>query len=585
MARDFMRDRLGLEPPIAERDRHPIPGKRALTDSLEGPPSVQLQREAGADHQAPDAHRIATAGVQSASDPLPHLATIQTSFGRHDVGGVRAHVGGPAAEASASLGASAYAYGDRVGFAAAPDLHTAAHEAAHVVQQRAGVSLKGGVGEAGDPWERHADAVADEVVAGRSAESLLDRQPTGGGASAAVQRAPAEPQDARAAPAEGTRSRITVASAVNANRATYPDDKTGGMLTHALLLQLRDRRVSVADAADKAGDGTHQFGTPGSPGEERGGVNAGASTAAGSVTRRALVVVNAQYDETKTMGNTVENSRDLPGGARDGVGVTAALKPRGYATTARPNLTGAQIDAELRSQLSGLGAGSELVFFYTGHGTMEGLIGVDGSVFTPAQAGGIRNLARQNQVDFVMVLDGCHSGIFVDFMRGRELADTRAGLVAGAAAGAAAAAPGSPQPSGDLVALLDEAIATQTERDRYNATMQLWWARRYEIEKAMNEQLTAGNTSDDVSLPWETHMVIQRDHFNALAAAANPHLAGIAMLRTSLLLSGAGALQLRAVARDASQEVDNDIQGQLDDMDIVLNSVLDAADAALGPKR
>jgi hypothetical protein len=68
-----------------------------------------------------------------------------------------------------------------VAFARSPDLHTAAHEAAHVVQQRGGVQLKGGVGEAGDSHERHADAVADLVVQGKSSESLLDRVANGSG--------------------------------------------------------------------------------------------------------------------------------------------------------------------------------------------------------------------------------------------------------------------------------------------------------------------------------------------------------------------------------------------------------------------
>jgi hypothetical protein len=43
-----------------------------------------------------------------------------------------------------------------------------------VVQQRAGVHLAGGVGQEGDPYEQHADAVAQRVVAGQSAEDLLD---------------------------------------------------------------------------------------------------------------------------------------------------------------------------------------------------------------------------------------------------------------------------------------------------------------------------------------------------------------------------------------------------------------------------
>lgn len=92
-------------------------------------------------------------------------------------------MGGAAATASRAIGAIAYATGNHVAFAGAPDLHTAAHEAAHVVQQRGGVQLKGGVGEPGDAYEQHVDAVADEVVAGRSAENLLDRL-TGSGTAA-----------------------------------------------------------------------------------------------------------------------------------------------------------------------------------------------------------------------------------------------------------------------------------------------------------------------------------------------------------------------------------------------------------------
>lgn len=104
---------------------------------------------------------------------LPYRDTIQHLFGRHDVTGVRAHSDPAAQDASTALGAKAYAFGNHVAFAGTPDLHTAAHEAAHVVQQRQGVQLKDGVGQAGDAYERHADAVADRVVAGQSAEALL----------------------------------------------------------------------------------------------------------------------------------------------------------------------------------------------------------------------------------------------------------------------------------------------------------------------------------------------------------------------------------------------------------------------------
>jgi len=122
-------------------------GKQALTQG------VRVQRKASA--SAPEAAKapetsdapveLAKRGVAAARDPLPYAEAIQACFGRHDVSQVRTATGGPAAASSQALGASAYAVGDRVGFAASPDLHTAAHEAAHVVQQRAGVQLRGGI--------------------------------------------------------------------------------------------------------------------------------------------------------------------------------------------------------------------------------------------------------------------------------------------------------------------------------------------------------------------------------------------------------------------------------------------------------
>lgn len=152
-----------------------------------------VQRKAGALGGAADeAARVqsaAQAGISGPAQTLPHAETIQKAFGSHDIGNVRAHVGGAATEASQSMGATAYATGRDIAFASAPDLHTAAHEAAHVVQQAHGVTLYGGVGQAGDRYEQHADAVADRVVAGQSAADLLSdfsagNSSAGGSASA-----------------------------------------------------------------------------------------------------------------------------------------------------------------------------------------------------------------------------------------------------------------------------------------------------------------------------------------------------------------------------------------------------------------
>jgi hypothetical protein len=165
------------------------PGRRTLTGQLQ-------RRSAAAIAPAADVHRAAAAGIDGAAAALPHLAPIQAAFGGdHDLSSVRAHVGGAAAEASEQIGARAYAMGGDVAFAEAPDLHTAAHEAAHVVQQRGGLALDGGIGIDGDPHERHADAVADRVVRGESASELLATYGLGTIAAApAVQRDAAPPK-------------------------------------------------------------------------------------------------------------------------------------------------------------------------------------------------------------------------------------------------------------------------------------------------------------------------------------------------------------------------------------------------------
>ncbi|HWU88657.1 MAG TPA: DUF4157 domain-containing protein [Kofleriaceae bacterium] len=166
--------------------RASTPGKRTLVE-LAATPVVQ-QRTTGATDEA-GVHAAAARGTQTPASPLPFADTIQRAFGRHDVSSIQAHTGPDAAASAREMGADAYATQNHVVLGHGNDLHTVAHEAAHVVQQRGGVQLKGGVGQVGDAYERHADEVADAVVQGKSAEGLLDRHAGGsGGASTTVQR-------------------------------------------------------------------------------------------------------------------------------------------------------------------------------------------------------------------------------------------------------------------------------------------------------------------------------------------------------------------------------------------------------------
>ena|GEM_PF-6792507 len=149
-----------------------LKGNRAVSQML----AVQRDAEARGLHEPSDEeiHSTAAGGIRTPATTLPFLDRLQASFGRHSVGPIKAHVGPEAARASQAMNAMVFASGEHVVFGGTPDLRTAAHEAAHVVQQRAGVQLGGGIGRDGDVYERDAVAVADNVVAGRLAEGMLE---------------------------------------------------------------------------------------------------------------------------------------------------------------------------------------------------------------------------------------------------------------------------------------------------------------------------------------------------------------------------------------------------------------------------
>ena len=213
-----------------------------------------------------DVQQAAARGVAGAGSELPYRDRIRSLFGRYDISGVKAHVGGEAATASRAIGAEAYATGNHVAFAGPPSLHTAAHEAAHVVQQRGGVQLKGGVGESGDAYEQHANQVADAVVAGRSAEGLLDQYAAGsGGRATAVQRqeATSGPSSiaatvSSAAEREATSSSAAEATAPAAASAAEPATKLTPDDVAELMLRRPDSRDDFLQWAERVGGAVYR---------------------------------------------------------------------------------------------------------------------------------------------------------------------------------------------------------------------------------------------------------------------------------------------------------------------------------------
>ncbi|MFO0745675.1 MAG: DUF4157 domain-containing protein [Myxococcota bacterium] len=203
-----------------------------------------VQREAGAPRPQGELQAAAEAGTAGPGAALPHAERIQGAFGHHDLGAVQAYTGAAATQASEAMGANAFATGSKVAFRGAPSLHTAAHEAAHVIQQRGGVSLSGGVGRAGDRYEREADQVADAVVAGHSAEPILDRSAGGsGGGSDAVQLDTGSPTPAAPrAPTPAARPRPEGAAS-GAAGGTAHDDGAAPDPSRAVVAQLNDPAI------------------------------------------------------------------------------------------------------------------------------------------------------------------------------------------------------------------------------------------------------------------------------------------------------------------------------------------------------
>jgi hypothetical protein len=126
-------------------------------------------------------------------------AFMESRFG-HDFSRVHVHSDEQAAESAQAVNALAYTVGRDMVFGAgqySPQTFSGqrllAHELTHTLQQQAGVHLRSGIGQAGDVYERQADAVAEQVAQGRSAAPLLGQSTTSPMRDEAVQSVPVVP--------------------------------------------------------------------------------------------------------------------------------------------------------------------------------------------------------------------------------------------------------------------------------------------------------------------------------------------------------------------------------------------------------
>ncbi len=217
---------------------------RALLDAER----AKIQRRASGPAPSASPQEAAATGIASPTTALPHAERIQASFGpEHDVSKIHAHID---PESTHAMGAQAYATGNHVVFAEYPDVETAAHEAAHVVQQAQGVNLKGGLGESGDAYEQNADAVAARVKADESATDLLGAVTMGASPKhTAIQqrKAKAAPTPASASNRGHARGETDPLLVSETREVHFPKTVVGATSTRSITLRNDDTRPIPLD--------------------------------------------------------------------------------------------------------------------------------------------------------------------------------------------------------------------------------------------------------------------------------------------------------------------------------------------------
>jgi hypothetical protein len=155
--------------------------------------NLQAKHIAGTDSGPRVVPHIIYEVQRSSGQPLAPLTRgfMESRFG-YDFSKVRVHTDVRAQNIASGLGARAFTVNRDIVFGVseyAPHTHAGrrllAHELTHVVQQQAGVYLRDGVGQPGDAYERHADAVAELVADRKHAGPLLDRMPVSTGSHSA----------------------------------------------------------------------------------------------------------------------------------------------------------------------------------------------------------------------------------------------------------------------------------------------------------------------------------------------------------------------------------------------------------------
>ena len=403
-------------PKVEARSQEATPAEAKKADHL-GDPLLQFQGGPGGQ----DLKDTAAEGIAGSGSRIPFFDTIQASFGGYDVSGISAHTDGHAKQANQDMGSNAYAMGNDVAFAGSPSLHTAAHEAAHSKQQASGPMLEGGVGVAGDVYEQHADKVADAVVRGESAEPVLDAMPGAGpGVQMKALQFEGDPKDPQKA------GRGLVIGSAGATEGAYD-----ASFTPALMEKMKENPSMDLDTAlhEMAGGSLHVRNSPEETNDA--GLHHPTIVAFGrarqgggwftKAKKQAVLVGNQNYDNVKI--------EDLKTSKGETESFSTLLEGRGYTTTKKINQTSGPMTQAYKGLVDDAKQGDQLVAYFAGHGTREGLAGVatDGKkkgatdLMGYSKVPDMVNTATSKGANIRFVMDACHSGEAAQLVRTEQI--------------------------------------------------------------------------------------------------------------------------------------------------------------------
>jgi hypothetical protein len=292
------------------------------------------------------------------------------------------------------------------------------------------VQLSSAVGQRGDAHERHADEVAAAVVAGGSAEALLDRYAA---SAPAVQRTE---EGEGAAGDEGPPPPVQLDPSLEAlldEIAPIPDtptpetmtgtnsaDNSNGRLTNRTQAWVRNGQsfsnASRRAAREPGGEGQVPQGSPRTPGSE------------GFTPRWALVLLAHDYPRRGSDLGDVEALTNLT------CPFQTALTGEFAVRRNIENPTGAQITEEFRRAIVDMiphlvqGQSAELMVNFQGHGQGGAIDGVDWVAVTTQEMHQIAAFARNHNIHVTFVLDTCTAGDAVaqsQLERGQDLGRRR----------------------------------------------------------------------------------------------------------------------------------------------------------------